>query len=144
VARSILLVGSVAWLLAGVTGLAVAGFGAEALERLLPPLSIDTDALRGAVTAVGAGLLAVGLAHAVVLIGLRSRQRWGWSASILLAAVLAATLLALGAAAATSAVATPQMASPLLAGTAAAAVGTACYALVVLRLVGERRSGSVS
>lgn len=142
-ARSVLLVGSVAWILAGLAGLAVAAFGAEALEGMLPPLAIDTDALRGAVTAVGAGLLAVGLAHAVVLIGLRSSRRWGWSASILLSAVLAASLLALGAAAATSAVATPAMAAALLGACVAAALGAVCYALVVLRLVGERRSGSV-
>lgn len=143
-ARGILLAGSVAWLLAGLAGMAVAALAAEALEGMLPPLSIDTDALRGAVTAVGAGLLAVGLAHAVVLIGLRSGRRWGWSASILLAAVLAASLLALGAAAATSAVATPEMAGTLLGAAAAAALGAVCYALVVLRLVGERRSESVS
>lgn len=142
-ARSVLLIGSVAWLLAGLASLAVAAFGAEALEGMLPPLAIDTDALRGAVTAVGAGLLAVGLAHAVVLIGLRSSRRWGWSASILLSAVLAASLLALCAAAATSAVATPAMAAALLGACVAAALGAVCYALVVLRLVGERRSGSV-
>lgn len=143
-ARSILLVGSAAWVLAGLAGLAVAAFGAKALERMLPPLAIDTDALRGAVTAVGAGLLAVGLAHAVVLMGLRSSRRWGWSAATLLAAVLGASLLALCAAAATSAVSTPAMAATLLLAAALAALGGACYVLAVLRLVGERKSGSAS
>lgn len=143
-ARSILLVGAVAWVLAGIAGLAVAAFAAETLEGMLPPLAIDTDALRGAVTTVGAGLMAVGLAHAVVLKGLWSGRRWGWSASTLLAALLAASLLALGAAAATSAVATPAMAATLLVAAALAALGGACYVFVVLRLVGERKSGSAS
>lgn len=141
-ARVILLAGAVTWTLAGVAALAVAALGTAALERLLPPLAIDTDALRAAVTALGAGLLAVGLTHVVVLIGLRSRSRWGWSGATLLSAVLAATMVALCAASAASAVATPSEAALLLAAGAAAALAAGAYAVAVIRLVGERRSGS--
>lgn len=141
-ARWILVVAAAIWVVAAVLGLALAAFGGGWLESILPPLSIDTDALRGAVTAVAAGLLAVGLVHVVVVIGVASRRRWGSTAGILLAAVLAATFLALGAAAATSAVASPAQAPVLIGAGAAAAVGAGAYAVVVMRLVGERRSGS--
>lgn len=141
-ARSVLLVGAIAWTLGGIAGFALAALGTGTLERMLPPLSIDTDALRGAVTAVGAGLLAIGLVHVVVLIGLGSGRRWGSTAGILLSAVLAATFVALAAAAATSAVATPEMAPALVGASVAAGLAAVGYALVALRLVSRRRSGS--
>ena len=103
---------------------------------------IDTDALRGAIVALGGGLLAVGLAHVVVLIGLGARRRWGSTFAILLAALLTATLIALAAASATSAAATPEYAAAFLVGVAIAAVAAIAYALVVARLVRARRSGS--
>jgi hypothetical protein len=142
VARGILLVGAVAWLLAGAASLAVAAFGTARLESMLPELVIDTDALRGTVVALGGGLLAVGLAHVVVLIGLGARRRWGSTSAILLAAMLAATLFAIAVASGTSAAATPQYAGMFLVGLAAAAVAALGYALVVARLVLARRSGS--
>jgi len=142
VARGVLLAGAIAWLLGGIAGLAIAAVGTERLEGVLPPLSIDTDALRGAVTAVGAGLMVVGAAHMVALIGLGSRKRWGSAAAILLSAVLAATFVALGASAATSAVATPEMAPMLLVAAMVAGVAALGYAVVTLRLVSERRAGS--
>ena len=141
-ARGVLLAGAIAWLLGGIAGLAIAAVGTERLEGVLPPLSIDTDALRGAVTAVGAGLMVVGAAHMVVLIGLGSRKRWGSAAAILLSAALAATFVALGASAATSAVATPEMAPMLLVAAVVAGVAALGYAVVALRLVSERRAGS--
>ena len=141
-ARLILVAGAIVWVVAALLGLALAAFGAGWLESILPPLSIDTDALRGAVTAVAAGLLAVGLAHVLVVIGVASQRRWGSTAGILLSAVLAATFVALGAAAGTSAVASPAQAPVLVGAAVAAAFGAAAYAVVVMRLVGERRSGS--
>lgn len=142
-ARGILLVGAAVWLLAGFACIAVAAFGTTQLESMLPELVIDTDALAGAVVALGAGLLGVGLAHVVVLIGLGARRRWGSTSAILLAALLAATLLAIAAAAGTSAAATPEYAAMFLAGLAGAGIAAIGYALVVARLVAGRRSGSV-
>lgn len=141
-ARGILLVGAIGWLLAGTACLVVAAFAGTQLEALLPPLAIDTDALRGTVVALGVGLVSVSLAHVVVLIGLGARRRWGSTSAILLAAVLAASLLAIAAAAGTSAAATPQYAAMFLAGLAIAGVAAIGYALVVARLVRARRSGS--
>jgi hypothetical protein len=142
VARGILVVGAAIWLLAGCASIAIAAFGASQLESLLPELVIDTDALRGAIVALGAGLLGVGLAHVVVLIGLGARRRWGSTSAILLAAMLAATLLGVAAAAGTSAAATPEYAAMFLAGLAAAGMAAIGYAVVVARLVAARRSGS--
>jgi hypothetical protein len=142
VARLILVSAAIVWVVAALLGLALAAFGAAWLESVLPPLSIDTDALRGAVTAVAAGLLAVGLAHVLVVIGLGSRRRWGSTAGILLSAVLAATFVALGAAATTSAVASPSQAPVFIGAALAAAVGAGAYAVAVMRMVDDRRSGS--
>ncbi len=141
-ARLILVVAATVWVIAALLGVGLAAFGAGWLESILPPLSIDTDALRGAVTAVAAGLLAVGFAHVLVVIGVASRRRWGSTAGILLSAVLAATFIALGATAGTSAVASPDQALMLIGSAVAAAVGAGAYAMVVMRLVGQRRSGS--
>lgn len=138
-ARRILLATATTWIVAGVAGFGVAAFGVEALERALPPLAIDTDALRGAVVAVGCGLLALGLVHVVALIGLSARRRWGSTAAILLAAFLAATAVALGAAAVTSATTAPAMASPLLIAGVVSGIAAAAYATVVTLLVAARR-----
>ncbi len=138
----ILVVAAIVWVLAALVALGLAAFGAGWLESILPPLSIDTDALRGAVTAVAAALMAVGLVHVLVVIGVASRRRWGSTAGILLSAVLAATFLALGAAAGTSAVASPAQAPVLVGSALAAALGAGAYIVVVMRLVGERRNGS--
>jgi hypothetical protein len=128
--------------MAGAASLGVAAFGTPQLEAALPPLVIDTDALRGAIIALGGGLLAVGLVHVVVLIGLGARRRWGSTSAILLAALLSATLIALAAASGTSAAATPDYAAAFLVGVAVASVAAIGYALVVVRLVRARRSGS--
>jgi hypothetical protein len=142
VAPLILVVAAIVWVLAALVALGLAAFGAGWLESILPPLSIDTDALRGAVTAVAAALMAVGLVHVLVVIGVASRRRWGSTAGILLSAVLAATFVALGAAAGTSAVASPAQAPVLVGSALAAALGAGAYIVVVMRLVGERRNGS--
>lgn len=144
-ARAILLAGAIAWSLAFGIGLGVAVIGADALVAMLPPLAIDTDAVRGAATAV-AGVLAVGaLAHVLVLTGMRGRRRRrAWSAAILLCALLVAVFLALAAAAFTSAATNPDSAGPLVIAGLAAVLMAVAYGLATARLVSALRSGSVS
>ncbi len=141
-ARPVLLVGACTWLLAAVAGGVVAVLGTESLERVLPPLSIDTDALRGAVTAFAVLLGGVGLIHVLILLGLRARARWAGSAAILVSAAAGMTLLAMAAAAGASAAATPSMAPVLIVGAVGAAIGALAYAAAVWALVEELRSGS--
>lgn len=143
-ARAILLAGAVAWSLAFGIGLGVAVIGADALVAILPPLAIDTDAVRGAATAV-AGVLVMGaLAHVLVLAGMRGRRRRAWSAAILLCALLVAVFAALGAAAFTSAATNADSAGLLVIAGLAAVLMALAYGLATARLVGELRSGSVS
>lgn len=141
-AGAILLIGAIVWLLAGVAAVALAAVATPALEAALPPLAIDTDALRGTVLALGVGLLLVGLLHLGVVGGLRARRGWSSSAGILLAASLAATMIGLGASAAASAAATPDRAPALVAAAAAATIGAVGYAVAANRLVVARRSGA--
>jgi hypothetical protein len=142
VARAVLLAGAILWAVGGAAAGAVAAVGVEPLEALLPPLAIDTDALRGAIVA-GAGGLGLGAAmHAAVLMGLHRGQPRAWTAGILLAGLLSATFVALGAAAFTSAIASPASALALGASGAAATVAAVAYAAVTVALVGEKRSGT--
>ena len=143
-ARSLLLAATAAWLAAGVTGVVVGTVGATTLQRLLPPLAIDLDALRGAVTAVSVGVLGIGVVHAAVVIVLRRGGRRAESAALLLSAFLSVLLLALAAAAATSAATTPASALVFLAAGLAAFVGAIGYGLIVSLLVRELRSRSVT
>lgn len=142
-ARSLLLVATAAWIVAGAAGVAVGLVGATTLQRILPPLAIDLDALRGAVTAVSVGVLALGLAHALVVAGLRRGGRRAVSVALLLAAFLSAVMLALAAAGATAAVATPASAPAFGAAAFGALVGAVGYGVIVAVLLGEMRSGSV-
>jgi len=142
VARSILIGSGSAWLLTGVGGLVLAVLGTERIEQLLPPLAIDTDALRGTIVAVGVGLLLVGAVHVAIVLGLRAGRRRAWTAGILMAAVMAATFLALAATSATSAAADSTRLVQYLAGAIGAGTGSVAYALVALRLVSEMKSGS--
>ncbi len=141
-ARSILIVAAIAWLVAGVAALAVALFGSAWVTSLLPPLTIDADAVRGATTALAFGLLAIGAAHLAVLASMRAGHRLAHSAGILLAAFLAAALFALAVASATSAMVTPASAPIFVAVAVGCAVASAGYGLVAVRLIGERRSES--
>jgi hypothetical protein len=143
VARALLLAAALVWALGALVAAAVAAFGAQRLEDLLPPLAIDTEALRGAIVAVAVALALAAAAHVAVLAGLRARRPRAWSAGILLAAVLSVTFVALAAAAATSAIATPASAAVLLSAGAAAALAALGYGVIVARLVAELRSGSV-
>jgi hypothetical protein len=142
VTRTLLLATAMTWLIAGTGGLVLAVVGTEALEAALPPLVIDTDALRAAIVAVAVGLLAVGLLHLVILAGLRARRRLAWTAGVLFAALLCATLVALAAASATSAVADPGRALAYLLGAVGATVGAVAYGAVTARLISERRAES--
>jgi hypothetical protein len=141
VARAVLLVGAFAWAIGGAGATLLAAVGVEPLERLLPPLAIDTEALRGAIVA---GAVALGLgaaAHVAILMGLGRRRPRAWTAGILLAGLLSATFVALAAAAFTSAIAAPASASALLAAGVAATVASVGYGAVVAGLVAEKRSG---
>lgn len=141
-AGAILGIGAGLWLIVGAAGVLLAAAGVEGVERALPPLAIDTEALSAAVTAVSTGFLGLGAVHLLILLGLRRRRRWSQTAAILLAGVLAALCLALSAAAATSAAVNPAMAPILLLAAAAAAVGALGYGLAAARLVLARRAGS--
>ena len=143
-ARSVLLAGGIAWLVAGLSILGAAAFAADRLLQLLPPLTIDADALRGAATAMAIGVLLVGLAHVSVLLAMRAGRRGADSAGVLLAACLTALLVAISAAAATSAVATPERAVAFIIGALAAGIGAVAYGFAAALLIGELRSGSAT
>ena len=138
-ARAILLVASVVWLVAGIVGVGLAAWGTEAIEASLPPLAIDTEALRGAILAVGVSLIGLAGVHAVVLLGIRARARWALTGGVLLAALLTMLCLALGAAAITSAVAEPAQAVPLVAAGAAMGLMTGAYGALTVGLIGDVR-----
>ena len=140
--RALLLVGAVAWSIGAMGATVLAAIGVEALERLLPPLAIDTEALRGAIVAVAVGLALGAVIHGAVLIGLRRRRPRAWTVGILLAALLATTFIALATAAFTSAIAAPASALVLLLAGVAAAVAALGYGVVTLGLVSEKRSGT--
>jgi hypothetical protein len=142
VARTVLRVGAVAWILLAICGFGVAAMGRNALLAVLPPLAIDADALGGAVAVMAVAFLAIGVAHSGIAIGLGRGLRWAQSAGVLLASVLAVAFLGLAAAAVASAV-RESPAAPTLVGAAAVAVAAAIgYGLTAARLVGDLRSGS--
>ena len=116
--RTVLVIGAAFWLLGGIGGIGLAVVGRDWLLSSLPPLAIDADALGGALIAVAMVVVAIGLAHLGVLIGLARGWRWVRSAGALLAAVLAAALLGLVAAAVSSAVREAAYALPVVAGVA--------------------------
>ena len=142
-ARAVLVAGAVAWGMAGIAAFAIALAGLTWLEGLLPPLAIDADALRGALVAMGIGLLGVGLVHAAAARVLR-RRPWGSSAAILLDAVMSANLLALSAAALTTMITTPSAVFMLGVAAVVALAAAVAYAVAVVELVMERRSGSAT
>jgi heme/copper-type cytochrome/quinol oxidase subunit 3 len=123
--------------------LALAVFATDAVADSLPPLAIDTDALRGAITACAGALLLGGFMHLGVIAGLRASRPRAVTAGILLSTVLAALFLALAAAAFTSAAAEPMHWLPWLASGAGATVVTGAYAVSAAGLVTDLRAGSV-
>jgi uncharacterized membrane protein len=142
VARLLLIATGVIWLGAGLAGLVLAAIGTERLERLLPPLVIDTDAIRAAIVAVAVAFIVVALAHGAVVLALRVGRPLAWTAGILMSAVLAAVFVALAATAAASAAAEPQRVLAYLAAALGAGLCALAYVVVTARLVNERRAGS--
>ena len=143
-ARLVLVIGAVAFLLAGAGTFALAAVGVEQLLSMLPPLAIDADAVGGALTALALAFVATGTAHLFIVAGLREGRRWAASAGALLAGVLAAAFVGLAAAAISSALRSPGYALPLVAGGAVATCVAIGYALVAVRLARELGSGSAS
>ena len=141
-ARTILFVGAVAWLMVALVTLGAAVLGREALIAALPPLAIDADALGGALTVIAVASLVIGAAQAGIVAGISRDRHRARSAGVLLASVLAAGFLGLAATAAASALREPPLA-PVLAGACLAAAAAAiAYALTVARLIADLRSGS--
>ena len=143
-ARTFLVIGAVAFLLAGAFTFALAAVGVERLLTVLPPLAIDADAVGGALTALALTFVATGTVHLFVVAGLREGRRWAASAGALLAGVLAAAFVGLAAAAVDqrAALAGLRLAAPR--GAAAATCAAIGYALVAVRLARELGSGSAS
>lgn len=140
--RTILIVGTIVWLVAGGAGAVVAVLGTDGLVALLPPLAIDADAVGGALLAVATLLGALGCAHVAILVGLRRDRPWARSAGALLGAVLAIACVALAAAAVASAMREAPLAPSLFVVAAGAALAAIGYALVAVRLMRELTSGS--
>jgi hypothetical protein len=144
VARTVLLIGAIAWLVAGAGAFTLAAIGTRGLMSVLPPLAIDAAALGGALTALALTLVATGTAHLFVVAGLREGRRWAASAGALLASVMAAVSVGLAAAAISSALREPAYALPLVGAGAVAALAAIAYTVAAVRLALELRSGSVS
>ena len=143
-ARTVLVIGAVAFLLAGAGTFALAAVGVQQLLSMLPPLAIDADAVGGALTALALTLVATGTGHLFVVAGLRYGRRWARSAGALLSSVLAVVFVGLAAAAISSAVRSPAYALALLAAAAAATCAAIGYTLAAVRLARELGSGSAS
>jgi hypothetical protein len=144
VARLVLTVGAVAWLLLGAAGIGLAVAGREWMIAVLPPLAIDADALGGALTAMASGLVLVGAAHLGVVVGLRRGWRSARSAGVLLASLLSIACLALAAAAVSSALREPAYALGLIGAALVAALAAVGYGLAAVHLASELRAGSAS
>ena len=143
-ARTVLIIGAVAWLLAGAGAFTLAAIGTAQLIALLPPLAIDADAVGGALTALALTLVVTGTAHLFVVAGLRDNRRWARSAGVLLTALLAVVSIGLAATAVASAVREPGYALQLLGGAAVGAVAAVAYLLAAVGLARELGAGSAS
>ena len=143
-ARKVLFIGAVVWLLAGAGAFVLAAVGTEQLLSLLPPLAIDADAVGGALTALALTLVVTGTAHLFVVAGLRDGRRWAGSAGVLLASVLAVVSVALAATAISSALLEPTYAWPLLAAAVLAASAATGYVIAAVLLARELGSGSAT
>ena len=143
-ARTVLLIGALVFLLAGAGTFTLSAIGVHQLLTLLPPLAVDADAVGGALTALALTLVATGTAHLFIVAGLRDGRRWAASAGALLAGVLAAVFVGFAAAAVSSALRSPDQALPLLVGAALATFAAIGYTLVAVRLARELGSGSAS
>lgn len=143
-ARAILLAGAIIWSVGSIAAAAIALIGVDALLRLLPPLAIDADAVRGAVTAVAAGLGAAAALHVGMVVSLRRGGHRARSYAILVAGVFTALSVALAAAAFVSAAAEPTSALALIVAGIVASLTAGAYAAASWSLVDELRSESRS
>jgi hypothetical protein len=129
VARLVLLIGGLAFALAGVTALLLGWLAAEWVLARLPAVSAGPAEVGGATVAIGVALLAVAAVHLTVVAGLWRGVRIAGAAGVLLGGGLAAFL-------ASSAVAAEVQGLPLVAiglGLAAIAYGAAAFRLLELR-----------
>lgn len=140
-ARAILLSATVAWFVAAFAGLALVLVGLEALDAVLPPLSIDTDALARTVVALALGAFVIGVVHSAVVIGLIRRWGWATSAGILLAGVSLAAFLTLAAASLTAGAAGSMAVAASLGAAVAALVAAGAYGAVGIGLARRLRAG---
>jgi hypothetical protein len=138
-ARPLLAILGTLWLVAGVAGIVLGLFGAAWVYARLPPLAIDTDAVGGALTAIGVGLVMLAAVHAGLVIGLGAGRRWAMTAGILLAAAASIAFLAAAASAAASLARAPEQPGPLVAGLIAALAAAAGYGWCAVALMGRRR-----
>lgn len=94
VARFLLVVGALL-VLVGVATIAVAVGDPQRVRAALPAdLAIDAAAVGGAMAALGSACVALGLAHLIVVAGLRRGAGWSWTAAVVLTATLCAGFLA--------------------------------------------------
>jgi len=142
VGRAVLATGAAVWGLAAAAAALIAAIGLDRLLALLPPLAIDTDAVRGAIITVGVVLALVSAAHLVALVALDRRLRLAWTAGLLLCALGVAITIGLMGSAFASAVAEPTMALPLAAAGIVALAASFAYAGAVAWFVGEIRAGA--
>ena len=138
-ARVVLAVGAVIWLLAGGGALALGLVGAAWLMAQLPPLAIDVAALGGAVVAIGVALVALAVVHAGIAIGLHTGRHWALAGGVLLCATLSMGFIGLTAAAVTTLMRGSPSPIVLASAGAVAAIGAATYAWCTVRLAGTMR-----
>lgn len=141
-ARAILLAGAIIWSLGSIAAAAIVLLGVDALLRMLPPLAIDADAVRGAVTAVAVGLGTAAVLHAIAVVGLRRGAHRARSYAVLLAGLFTALSVVLAAAAFVSAAAQPSSAPAMVGSGIVAALTATAYAVASWSLVDELRSCS--
>lgn len=136
-ARAILAVAGVAWLLSGVAAFGVAAWAVEDLSRMLPPLAIDSAALGGATAAIAAASATLGLIHLGIVAALRGERSPALSAAILLAASVGGGVAVAAVACVTAAVSQPAQAGLLGLGAVATLAVATAYAIAASRLVSE-------
>jgi hypothetical protein len=131
--RLILLAGGLAATAIVVTAAVLGATASAWIFSLLPPVAIDAAAVGGAVSALGFGVLAVGLAQLGLALAIGRRSRWAMATATALGALLCATFVSLAVAAFTSA-ASAGLPWLMLAGAGlvlvAAGYGVACVVLV--------------
>jgi hypothetical protein len=140
VARAILLVAGILWLIAGAAGIGVAIAGIDGLLALLPPLAIGADAVSRSVAALAIGSALVGFVHLVVAAGVRRDRDWAVSAGILLAAGASVAFAALAAAALTSGAAGTMSGGAAIGGAIGAAMAAGVYGAAGASMVHRLRS----